>query len=31
VLTESAFLLSQKEEFEALGYYEKPAHRSKLA
>ena len=30
VLTESIFLSRPKEEFESLGYYEKPAHLSKV-
>ena len=30
VLTESIFLARPKEEFESLGYYEKPAHLSQV-
>ena len=30
VLTESIFLSGSKEEFESRGYYEKPAHLSKV-
>ena len=30
VLTESIFLTRPKEEFESLGYYEKPAHLSQV-
>ena len=30
VLTESIFLSRPKEEFESLGYYEKPAHLTKV-
>jgi len=30
VLAESVFISHPKEEFESLGYYEKPAHLSKV-